>query len=71
MLFTQEPLMTDLISFIYNTVRCSCLVPCVLYIKSTHVKPWVLVKWKMAPTLTLVLISHISALLVERNEVQA
>lgn len=64
MLFTQEPLMTDLIPFIYNTVQSSCLLPCVLHIKVQAVMPWVLMKWNVASILTLVLISHISAFLV-------
>ena len=34
MLFTLEPLMTDLISFIYDNVRRSFLVPRVLHIKA-------------------------------------
>lgn len=32
--FTREPLMTDVLSFIYNNVGCNSLVPLVLHIKN-------------------------------------
>lgn len=66
-LFTREPWMTD--GFII-ALRYIVLYLAYYTLKVHAVKPWVLVEWKRSPTLTLVLVAHISALLVERNEVQ-